>query len=128
MSDHPKLGLQHLQSAHCKCRKFADLNVKPPCSTAILLCRPGGSLLCVSAGEQVGSLHGWNQIELLCIGERVRIVSNGVLVTDWTDPDPSLVAAGPIALQLHKMDPGMVRRPPRLALGFFGLLRWVFND
>ena len=72
------------------------------------------------AGEQVGSLHGWNQIELLCIGERVRIVSNGVLVTDWTDPDPSLVAAGPIALQLHKMDPGMVRRAPRLALGLLG--------
>ena len=122
MSDHSKPGLQHLQSAHCKCRKFADT------STAILPCRPGGSLLCLSAGEQVGSLHGWNQIELLCIGERVRIVSNGVLVTDWTDPDPSLVAAGPIALQLHKMDPGMVRRPPRLALGFFGLLRWGFDD
>ena len=84
--------------------------------------RPTRRLVVVCAGEQVGSLHGWNQIELLCIGERVRIVSNGVLVTDWTDPDPSLVAAGPIALQLHKMDPGMVRRPPRLALGFFGHL------
>jgi len=82
--------------------------------------------LVVCTGEQVGSLHGWNQIELLCIGERVRIVSNGVLVTDWTDPDPSLVAAGPIALQLHKMDPGMVRRPHRL--GFFGLLCWVLDD
>ena len=94
-----------------------------PCSTTF-----ADTVAHLSAGEQVGSLHGWNQIELLCIGERVRIVSNGVLVTDWTDPDPSLVAAGPIALQLHKMDPGMVRRPPRLALGFFGLLCWVFED
>ena len=58
-------------------------------------------------GKDAGSSHGWNQIELLCVGGRVRIVSNGVLTTDWTDPDPALfVKAGPIALQLHKMDIG----------------------
>lgn len=60
-------------------------------------------------GQQYGSSHGWNQTELLCVGGRVRIVTNGVVTTDWTDPDPSMVSPGPIALQLHKMDIGQAQ-------------------
>ena len=54
----------------------------------------------------MGSAHGWNQVEILCVGARVRIVSCGVVVTDWTDPEPALCGPGPIALQLHKMPTG----------------------
>jgi type 1 glutamine amidotransferase len=44
---------------------------------------------------------GWNRMEILAIGARIRLAVNGQLVADWTDPKPELCQAGPIGLQLH---------------------------
>ena len=51
----------------------------------------------IKAGKQ----HGWNDLEILAQGNRIRLVVNGKLALDWRDPEPKLVAEGPIALQLH---------------------------
>ena len=51
----------------------------------------------IKAGKQ----HDWNEMEILAQGNRIRLVVNGKLALDWRDPDPKLVAEGPIALQLH---------------------------
>ena len=48
--------------------------------------------------EKVGD---WNHIEILVIGDRIRFVSNGVLVFDYTEKDPKMLQASPIGLQLH---------------------------
>jgi hypothetical protein len=48
-------------------------------------------------GELVGE---WNQIEILVLGERLRMVANGRLVMDFRD-DPEMLKACPIGLQLH---------------------------
>ena len=42
----------------------------------------------------------WNQIEVLVIGNRIRMVANGKLVIDMTDK-PEMLKASPIGLQLH---------------------------
>ena len=44
---------------------------------------------------------GWNKMEILAIGDRIRLAVNGQLVADWRDPKPELCEAGPIGLQLH---------------------------
>ena len=54
----------------------------------------------IKAGKQ----HGWNDMEILAQGNRIRLVVNGVLALDWREPDPKYVAEGPIALQLHSND------------------------
>jgi hypothetical protein len=43
----------------------------------------------------------WNRMEILAIGNRIRLAVNGQLVADWSDPKPELCEAGPIGLQLH---------------------------
>jgi len=43
----------------------------------------------------------WNKMEILAIGNRIRLAVNGQLVADWEDPKPELCEAGPIGLQLH---------------------------
>lgn len=53
--------------------------------------------LAIKAGKQ----HDWNDMEILAQGNRIRLVVNGKQVVDWRDPEPMLVAEGPIALQLH---------------------------
>ena len=59
------------------------------------------------AGDQdgqakaAGKQHDWNQMEILAIGSRIRLVVNGREVLDWTDPQPELCQSGPIGLQLH---------------------------
>ena len=50
---------------------------------------------------KAGKQHGWNDLEILAQGNRIRLVVNGTLALDWRDPDPKLVGEGPIALQLH---------------------------
>jgi hypothetical protein len=40
-------------------------------------------------------------MEILAIGDRIRLVVNGKLVADWRDPKPELCQAGPLGLQLH---------------------------
>ncbi len=42
----------------------------------------------------------WNRIELLVIGNRIRVVANGTLVFDFTDK-PEMLQASPLGLQLH---------------------------
>lgn len=42
----------------------------------------------------------WNQIEVLVIGDRIRMVSNGHQIVDFTD-EPGMLKASPIGLQLH---------------------------
>lgn len=44
---------------------------------------------------------GWNKMEILAIGDRIRLAVNGQLVADWTDPKPETCVAGPIGLQHH---------------------------
>jgi hypothetical protein len=52
----------------------------------------------IKAGKQ----HGWNDMEILAQGNRIRLVVNGKLALDWREPDPKYIAEGPIALQLHQ--------------------------
>lgn len=51
--------------------------------------------------KEVGRQHDWNRIEILAQGNRIRIVLNGTLISDWRDPEPDRLLAGPIGLQLH---------------------------
>jgi type 1 glutamine amidotransferase len=51
--------------------------------------------------KAAGRQHDWNQMEILAIGDRIRLALNGKLVADWTDPKPELCQPGPIGLQLH---------------------------
>jgi hypothetical protein len=43
----------------------------------------------------------WNRMEILAIGNRIRLAVNGQLVADWSDPKPELCESGPLGLQLH---------------------------
>jgi hypothetical protein len=51
--------------------------------------------------KKVGKQHDWNKIEILAQGNRIRFVLNGVLISDWREPDPDRIKEGPIGLQLH---------------------------
>lgn len=51
----------------------------------------------VAPYEKLGE---WNQLEMLVYGNRIRIVSNGQLVCDYTE-DPSRLKICPLGLQLH---------------------------
>ncbi len=51
--------------------------------------------------KKVGKQHDWNKIEVLAQGNRIRFVLNGVLISDWRDPEPQRIKVGPIGLQLH---------------------------
>lgn len=49
------------------------------------------------AREKVGD---WNRIEILVIGDRIRMALNGATFMDYTDK-PDMLKASPIGLQLH---------------------------
>lgn len=49
------------------------------------------------AAEKIGD---WNQIEVLVIGDHIRMVANGQLVIDFKD-QPGMLKPAPIGLQLH---------------------------
>ena len=51
--------------------------------------------------KKVGKQHDWNDLEILAQGNRIRLVANGSLVVDWTDPKEDALYDGPIGLQLH---------------------------
>ena len=51
--------------------------------------------------KKVGKQHDWNDLEILAVGDRVRVAVNGTPVIDWRDPEPKRIKAGPIGLQLH---------------------------
>lgn len=52
-------------------------------------------------GIKVGKQHDWNDLEILALGDRIRVVANGVLIVDWREPEPARIRTGPIGLQLH---------------------------
>lgn len=51
--------------------------------------------------RKADNVGGWNKMEILAIGARIRLAVNGQLVADWTDPKPELCEEGPLGLQLH---------------------------
>jgi hypothetical protein len=51
--------------------------------------------------KKVGKQHDWNHMEILAQGNRIRFVLNGVLISDWREPDPKRIKEAPIGLQLH---------------------------
>ena len=51
--------------------------------------------------RKVGKQHGWNHIEILAQGNRIRFVLNGRLAADWREPLPKRIRVAPIGLQLH---------------------------
>jgi hypothetical protein len=53
------------------------------------------------AAKKVGKQHGWNHLEILAQGNRIRFVLNGVLISDWREPLPDRIKEAPIGLQLH---------------------------
>ncbi len=53
------------------------------------------------AAKKAGKQHGWNNMEILAIGNRIRHAINGKAVADWSDPKPELCQSGPLGLQLH---------------------------
>ena len=72
-------------------------------------------------GRKYGQQHGWNNIEILAQGNRIRQVLNGHLIADWRDPEPERILTGPIGLQLHSnRDPQEVQ--------FKGLTLETFPD
>lgn len=54
----------------------------------------------VGPGPKAEQVGGWNRIEVLVRGPRIRCVANGVLVFDFTDK-PGMLQACPIGLLLH---------------------------
>lgn len=53
------------------------------------------------AAETAHLEDGWNKVEVLAQGNRIRFALNGTLVTDWRDPQPDRIKAGPIGLMLN---------------------------
>lgn len=51
--------------------------------------------------KSFGKQHDWNRIEILARGDRIRFALNGELISDWREPEPKRIRAGPIGLQLH---------------------------
>lgn len=51
--------------------------------------------------QKVGKQHDWNTIEILAQGNRIRFALNGVLISDWREPEPKRIQEAPIGLQLH---------------------------
>lgn len=43
----------------------------------------------------------WNDYEIRCEGRRIRLLLNGTLTVDYTEPDASLPQFGLIGLQIH---------------------------
>ena len=68
---------------------------------------------------QAGRQHEWNTIEILAQGNRIRLVINGLPVSDWRDPQPDGIKEGPIALQLHSNEEPQEVRFRKLLLETF---------
>jgi hypothetical protein len=58
---------------------------------------------------QVGKEKDWNTMEILALGNRVRVAVNGTLCIDFIDPEPQRLVRGPIGLQLHSGGPAEIR-------------------
>jgi hypothetical protein len=51
--------------------------------------------------RKVGKQHDWNEIEILALGNRIKVAINGHEVVDYTEKDAKTITDGPIGLQLH---------------------------
>jgi hypothetical protein len=51
--------------------------------------------------KKVGKQHDWNDIEILALGNRIKVAINGTAVVDYIEKDSSTISEGPIGLQLH---------------------------
>jgi hypothetical protein len=51
--------------------------------------------------QKVGKQHDWNDIEILALGNRIKVAINGTAVVDYTEKAPETISEGPIGLQLH---------------------------
>jgi hypothetical protein len=60
------------------------------------------------AAQKADNKGGWNKMEILAMGDRIRLAVNGKLVADWRDPKPDLISEGPIGLQ-HHSNPGVAQ-------------------
>jgi hypothetical protein len=65
------------------------------------LYRRNGIAVNTKPAKDAGKQHDWNDMEILALGDRIRLVVNGKQVLDWRDPEPKLISEGPIGLQLH---------------------------
>lgn len=54
-----------------------------------------------ATARKVGKQHDWNHLEILAQGNRIRFALNGVLMSDWREPEPDRIKEAPIGLQLH---------------------------
>jgi len=54
-----------------------------------------------TTNQTVTSQNGWNKVEILARGNRVRCAFNGVETMEWREADPGRIVAGPIGIQLH---------------------------
>ena len=61
------------------------------------------------AAEKSQSQEGWHRCEVLVKDNRILIGVNGLPLLDYVDPNPELLAAGPIGLQLHWLSQDDVR-------------------
>ncbi len=52
--------------------------------------------------KKVGKQHDWNDIEILAIGNRIKVAINGAAVVDYTEKMTDYIMDGPIGLQLHE--------------------------
>src|SRR6516225_4785854 len=51
--------------------------------------------------KKVGKQHDWNDIEILALGNRIKVAINGTAVVDYIEKSPETISEGPIGLQLH---------------------------
>jgi 3-keto-disaccharide hydrolase len=54
-----------------------------------------------AAAKKVGKQHDWNDMEIVAVGNRIRLAVNGHDVVDYMEKQPETIAEGPIGLQLH---------------------------
>jgi hypothetical protein len=66
------------------------------------LYRRGGLKVDGGPAQKVGKQHDWNDIEILALGNRVKVAINGTAVVDYTEMMPETIVEGPIGLQLHE--------------------------
>jgi hypothetical protein len=74
---------------------------------------PAGAGRVDHPAEKVGE---WNKIEILVVGNRIRMVLNGKMAMDFTDK-PEMLMESPIGLQLHSNDRPQEWRFRGLVLG-----------
>jgi hypothetical protein len=80
------------------------------------LYRRGGLPVDGKPAQKVGKQHDWNDIEILALGNRIRVAINGADVVDYTEKMTDTIMEGPIGLQLHSLDKAQEMRFKGLVL------------